>query len=108
MSGERILVVDDEEVMRDVLMTLLSKAGYNVTLAENGAEGLSVARRGSFDAVILALPFTKLRQVKALASGQGAGILTDFIGSKPGIDDTESACAATFPRCRRRWPRIRR
>jgi DNA-binding NtrC family response regulator len=53
VSGERILVVDDEEVMRDVLMTLLSKAGYNVTLAENGAEGLSVARRGSFDAVIL-------------------------------------------------------
>jgi two-component system, NtrC family, response regulator PilR len=53
MSRERILVVDDEEVMRDVLMTLLSQAGYDVTLAESGAEGLAAARRGSFDAAIL-------------------------------------------------------
>ncbi len=53
MSRERILVVDDEEVMRDVLMTLLAQAGYEVTLTESGAEGLAVARRGSFDAAIL-------------------------------------------------------
>jgi two-component system response regulator PilR (NtrC family) len=50
---ESILVVDDEEVMRDVLQTLLTQAGYGVTLAENGPDGLSHARRTSFDAAIV-------------------------------------------------------
>ena len=48
-----ILVVDDEEVMRDVLETLLTQAGYDVTLAQDGAAGLALARKKSFDAVIL-------------------------------------------------------
>ena len=48
-----ILVVDDEEVMRDVLLTLLTKEGYDVTLAQDGPEGLALARKRSFDAVIL-------------------------------------------------------
>jgi DNA-binding NtrC family response regulator len=48
-----ILVVDDEEVMRDVLQTLLTKEGYDVTLAQDGPEGLALARKRSFDAVIL-------------------------------------------------------
>ncbi|HET7295202.1 MAG TPA: sigma-54 dependent transcriptional regulator [Vicinamibacteria bacterium] len=53
MSRERILVVDDEEVMRDVLQTLLAQAGYEVSVAESGALGLTLARRGGFDAAIL-------------------------------------------------------
>jgi two-component system, NtrC family, response regulator PilR len=48
-----ILVVDDEEVMRDVLETLLTQAGYDVTLAHDGPEGLALARKTPFDAVIL-------------------------------------------------------
>ena len=50
---ESILVVDDEEVMRDVLHTVLTQAGYDVCLAENGLEGLALARRTSFDAAIV-------------------------------------------------------
>jgi two-component system, NtrC family, response regulator PilR len=52
-SVAEILVIDDEEVMRDVLQTLLTSAGYEVTLAEDGAQGLAMARKKSFDAVIL-------------------------------------------------------
>ena len=47
MNQESILVVDDEEVMRDVMSTLLAEAGYRVTLASDGAEGLALARKGS-------------------------------------------------------------
>ena len=50
---ERILVIDDEEVMRDVLSSLLTEAGYRVTLARDGREGLSLARKGGFDAAIV-------------------------------------------------------
>jgi two-component system response regulator PilR (NtrC family) len=53
MSRESILVVDDEEVMRDVLQTLLGRAGYEVILAANGAEGLALARQRVFDAAIV-------------------------------------------------------
>src|SRR5256712_6576839 len=53
MTGEGILVVDDEEVMRDVLHALLTEAGYKVTLAQDGSEGLTTARRQGFDAAIV-------------------------------------------------------
>jgi two-component system response regulator PilR (NtrC family) len=53
MSGQSILVVDDEEVMRDVLNSLLAEAGFKVTLAEDGAQGLALARRQGFDAAIV-------------------------------------------------------
>ena len=53
MTRESILVVDDAEVMRDVMSTLLGEAGSRVTLARDGAEGLALARKGSFDAAIV-------------------------------------------------------
>jgi DNA-binding NtrC family response regulator len=53
VNQESILVIDDEEVMRDVMTTLLTEAGYRVTLASDGAEGLNLARKGSFDAAIV-------------------------------------------------------
>ncbi len=42
-----ILVIDDEEVMREVLETLLERDGYDVRLAVNGMEGLELARSRS-------------------------------------------------------------
>ncbi|MBI4747625.1 MAG: sigma-54-dependent Fis family transcriptional regulator [Acidobacteria bacterium] len=48
-----ILVVDDEEIMRDVLETLLSSAGYRVGLAKTGEEGLELYQQQPFDLVLL-------------------------------------------------------
>jgi DNA-binding NtrC family response regulator len=53
VSAPSILVVDDEEVMRDVLQSLLRQAGYRVTLAAGGLDGLALCRQQSFDAAIL-------------------------------------------------------
>ncbi len=47
-----ILVIDDEEIMREILETLLVREGYAVRVAANGAEGLDLARALPFDAVI--------------------------------------------------------
>jgi DNA-binding NtrC family response regulator len=52
-ESANILVIDDEEVMRDVLQTVLSQAGYKVTLAEGGDQGLALARKHSYDAAIV-------------------------------------------------------
>ena len=48
-----VLVVDDEEIMRDILETLLSREGYDVRLASSGTEGLELARSLPFDAAIV-------------------------------------------------------
>jgi DNA-binding NtrC family response regulator len=48
-----ILIVDDEEIMREILETLLVREGYTVRMAANGAEGLDLARSLPFDAVIV-------------------------------------------------------
>jgi DNA-binding NtrC family response regulator len=48
-----ILVIDDEEIMREILEALLTPEGYDVRLASNGAEGLELARGLPFDAAIV-------------------------------------------------------
>jgi DNA-binding NtrC family response regulator len=48
----RVLVVDDEEVMRDLLADCLNSFGYEVVFATNGREGLQAYKGGHFDIVI--------------------------------------------------------
>jgi DNA-binding NtrC family response regulator len=48
-----ILVVDDEEVIRDVLESLLTAEGYEVELARHGEEGLDKFQQRAFDMVLL-------------------------------------------------------
>jgi len=48
-----ILVIDDEDIMREILETLLSREGYTVRLASSGAEGLELAKSLPFDAAIV-------------------------------------------------------
>ena len=50
-----ILVIDDEEIMREILDALLTREGYQVRLAASGAEGLEVARTAPFDVAIVDL-----------------------------------------------------
>ena len=49
----RILVVDDERPLRDVLRRALTLAGYEVRLAVDGLEGLAEADHAAPDAVVL-------------------------------------------------------
>ena len=48
-----VLVIDDEEIMREILEALLTREGYEVRLASGGEEGLDLARSLPFDAVIV-------------------------------------------------------
>ncbi|MGE5815918.1 MAG: sigma-54-dependent transcriptional regulator [Acidobacteriota bacterium] len=48
-----ILVVDDEEIMREILDALLTREGYAVRLAATAGEGLEIARRDPLDAALL-------------------------------------------------------
>ncbi len=48
-----VLVIDDEEVMREILDSLLTQDGYRVKLATSGAEGLEIATREPIDLAIV-------------------------------------------------------
>ncbi len=48
-----VLVCDDEEIMRDVLETILSSAGYKVDLAKQGEEALELYSQRSYDLVLM-------------------------------------------------------
>lgn len=50
-----LLIVDDDPANREMLRRRLEKAGYTVTLAENGLEGIKLLRKSSFDLVLLDL-----------------------------------------------------
>ena len=51
----KILVVDDEESMREGCVQVLAEEGYKALAAETGEHGLKMAREESFDLVILDL-----------------------------------------------------
>ena len=48
-----ILVCDDEEIMRDVLETILSAAGYKVDLARTGEEAVELYTQKFYDVVLM-------------------------------------------------------
>ncbi|HEY6246350.1 MAG TPA: sigma-54 dependent transcriptional regulator [Pyrinomonadaceae bacterium] len=61
-----VLVVDDEEIMREVLETLLTSEGYRVDLAKTGEEGLEAYGRRAFDVVLLDVSMPGIGGLRAL------------------------------------------
>ena len=51
-TGQKILIVDDEDKMRRVLEIMLQRMGYRVAAAENGEQALEQLQGESFDLVI--------------------------------------------------------
>jgi CheY-like chemotaxis protein len=54
-STHTALVIDDNFFNRDIFKIALETAGYNVTQAEGGAEGISELERDTFDLLVLDL-----------------------------------------------------
>jgi CheY-like chemotaxis protein len=63
-----ILVIDDEEMVRHAAETALRRYGYQVELAQNGADGVAAFQRrpGNFAAVLLDLTMPVLGGEQAL------------------------------------------
>lgn len=74
MSGERILVVDDEKLIRQYLEALLTGEGYDVILADSAATAREAAIQQTPDAAILDL---------RLPDGDGMTLLKEFLEADP-------------------------
>ena len=63
---EKILIVDDERSMRDVLSIMLKRAGYDVTVASDGEEAIAHIDKELFDLVITDLKMPKAGGLEVL------------------------------------------
>jgi two-component system response regulator PilR (NtrC family) len=61
-----ILVIDDEDIMREILEALLTREGYDVRLASSGEEGLELARSVPLDAAIVDVMMPGMDGIAAL------------------------------------------
>lgn len=52
---QTVLVIEDNKDIAELVALHLRDAGFAVTLAEDGARGLALARGGNFDALVLDL-----------------------------------------------------
>ena len=86
-----ILVIDDEEIMREILETLLTREGYEVRLASTGAEGVELARAGAFDAAVVDVMMpgmdglTTLEELKKLDDDLPVLMITAFASVETAI-----------------------
>src|SRR5438094_144126 len=64
MPDTRVLVVDDERSMRELLAIMLKQAGHDVTVADGGEAAIRALQSNTFDLVITDL---RMRQVDGLA-----------------------------------------
>lgn len=78
----KVLVIDDEQGIRSLLDTLLSRKGYDVLVADGGRKGLELFRRERSDVIVLDLNMPEmegvavLHQVRSFKPDQPVSILT--------------------------------
>jgi two-component system response regulator PilR (NtrC family) len=80
----KVLVVDDEKSMREILDIFLRNEGYNVAVAENGKAALEILKHDFFDLIITDMKMPKvgglelLKNVKEILPDTVVVIITAF------------------------------
>ncbi len=89
---EKILIVDDERSMRDVLSIMLRRAGYGVTVATDAEEAIAEIGREIFDLVITDLKMPKgsgldvLKAVKVSSPDTVVLVITAFASTEAAVE----------------------
>ena len=74
-----VLVIDDEEVARDIISLFLRNDHHEVTLASNAAEGLRAIKENNFDLVITDHAMPGMTGEAFTAAARSAGIMTPIL-----------------------------
>jgi two-component system response regulator PilR (NtrC family) len=88
----KILIIDDEDVLQDVLTSLLVKGGYDVLNARDGEEGLAILEKEEVDLVLLDLMLPGingqevLKRIRAEDPDQVVVVITAFSSIEGAID----------------------
>jgi len=97
MEKKRILIADDEEIVRNLLAETLKPYGYEIDVVENGVEAMSHIDKKSYDLVITDYMMPKMdgleltRKIKAKYPSTPILVIT---GKGPVHDLLKSGAAA--------------
>ena len=76
---KRLLVIDDEENLRHLLHSMLSKEGYEVHLAADGQEGLALLEQLDFDIILCDLRMPHMDGIEFLKQVAGRTVTASII-----------------------------
>lgn len=88
MKQEKILLVDDEQIILETMGDDLREAGFDVVEARNGLEGIRQFKSGSIDLVISDLMmdemdgFEVLKEIKRISPNTPVIIITGYPSNK--------------------------
>ena len=90
-DGRNIVVIEDEDAIRDVVAYNLARAGFEVATADNGREGLELVRDQSPGLVVLDLMLPELDGIEVCRSMRADPAMRDIpvimLTAKAGDDD---------------------
>ena len=94
-----ILIIDDEEDIREALRRVLERAGYRVRAAEDGADGLIKMQQRAADTIITDIIMPRLNGVETIAAMRerfpGARIIAISGGGNFGVTDYQPNAITT-------------
>lgn len=64
----QVLIVDDSPSIRELLSSILRKAGFDVTSANDGQEGLDTAQKADYDLVITDVNMPNMDGIELLSN----------------------------------------
>jgi PAS domain S-box-containing protein len=102
LRGIRVLVVDDEEDSREIMMTVLSREGAEVLTATCAAEALDLVRSEHPDVLISDIQmagedgYSLLRRLRALPADQGGLTPAAALSAYAGLEHRSAALLAGF------------
>jgi CheY-like chemotaxis protein len=70
----KLLYVDDEPDLRDLVENQLSLEGYDVTTASDGVNALEILRKNSFDVVLLDVRMPRMNGIEVLQELQNLNL----------------------------------
>ena len=65
MPGLRVLVVDDEKVIADTLVQILTQDGFTAAVAYSGVDAIHCARKDHFDVVLMDVMMPEMSGIEA-------------------------------------------
>ena len=85
MGGKRVLLVEDDAAIRELVTDVLSDEGYDVTAATSGADGIVKAEEVKPDLILLD---------KLMPRGDGTWFATEYRKVRGGTAPIIALCAA--------------
>jgi two-component system cell cycle response regulator DivK len=94
----KILLVEDNEMNRDMLSRRLSRKGFEIDIAVDGRQGVEMGGKGGYDLILMDMSLPEIdgweatRQLRALPEGASVPIIALTAHAMAG--DREKALAA--------------